>query len=78
MGYAPALAGRPSALQCLGLTRLVEEVLSNTIKHSRARQVRVQCTQPQGGALCLRIEDDGVGFDVEAVRHAGLASACAA
>ena len=68
----PHWQGRPSALQCLGRTRLVEEALSNTIKHSRARQVRVQCTQPQGGALCLRIEDDGVGFDVEAVRHAGL------
>ena len=68
----PHWQGRPSALQCLCLTRLVEEALSNTIKHSRARQVRVQCTQPQGGALCLRIEDDGVGFDVEAVRHAGL------
>ncbi|MDY0106345.1 MAG: ATP-binding protein [Giesbergeria sp.] len=64
--------GRPSALQCLGLTRLVEEALSNTIKHSRARQVRVQCTQPQPGALCLRMEDDGVGFDVQAVQHAGL------
>ncbi|MNH48100.1 Histidine kinase-, DNA gyrase B-, and HSP90-like ATPase [compost metagenome] len=22
--------------------------------------------------LCLRIEDDGVGFDVQAVQHAGL------
>lgn len=64
--------GRPSALQCLGLTRLVEEALSNTIKHSRARQVRVQCTQPHRGALCLCIVDDGVGFDVQAVQHAGL------
>ena len=64
--------GRPSALQCLGLTRLVEEALSNTIKHSRARQVRVRCTQPQPGVLCLRIEDDGVGFDVQAVQQAGL------
>lgn len=64
--------GRPSALQCMGLTRLVEEALSNTIKHSRAQQVRVQCTQPQPGVLCLRIEDDGVGFDVQAVQHAGL------
>ena len=68
----PQWQGWPSALQCLGLTRLVEEALSNTIKHSRARQVRVQCTQPQPGALCLRIEDDGVGFDVQAVQHAGL------
>ena len=70
----PHWQGRPSALQCLGLTRLVEEALSNTIKHSRARQVRVQCTQPQGGALCLRIEDDGVGFDVQAVQHAAPAT----
>ena len=68
----PQWQGRPSALQCLGLTRLVEEALSNTIKHSRARQVRVQCTQPQPDVLCLRIEDDGVGFDVQAVQHAGL------
>lgn len=64
--------GRPSALQCLGLTRLVEEALSNTIKHSRARQVRVQCTQQHRGVLCLCIVDDGVGFDVQAVQHAGL------
>ena len=64
--------GRPSALQCLGLTRLVEEALSNTIKHSRARHVHVQCTQPQPDVLCLHIEDDGVGFDVQAVQHAGV------
>ena len=63
---------RPSALQCLGLTRLVEEALSNTIKHSRARHVHVQCTQPQPEVLCLRIEDDGVGFDVQAVKNAGV------
>lgn len=64
--------GRPTALQCLGLTRLVEEALSNVIKHSRARQVRVECSQPQPHTLCLRIEDDGVGFDVQAVQSAGL------
>ena len=64
--------GRPNALQCLGLTRLVEEAMSNTIKHSRARHVHVQCTQPQPDVLCLHIEDDGVGFDVQAVQHAGV------
>ncbi len=64
--------GRPTALQCLGLTRLVEEALSNTIKHSRARHVRIECTQPKPHKLCLCIEDDGVGFDVQAVQYAGL------
>ena len=69
---APQWQERPSALQCLGLTRLVEEALSNAIKHSRARQVRVECRQLHPGTLVVRIEDDGVGFDVEAVRSAGL------
>ncbi len=68
----PQWQGRPTALQCLGLTRLVEEALSNTIKHSRARHVRIECTQPKPHKLCLCIEDDGVGFDVQAVQHAGL------
>ena len=118
----------PSALQCLGLTRLVEEALSNVIKHSKARTVRIDCTQWASAAvnasvgtgtalergaqpprttlsaqsaqsaqsvqsarspqrpqtahyhdghapfatLYLCIADDGVGFDVPAVQHAGL------
>ena len=64
--------GRPSALQCLGLTRIVEEALSNVIKHSRAAKVCVECSQPAPGQLLVCIEDDGVGFDVDAVQHAGL------
>jgi two-component system sensor histidine kinase UhpB len=63
--------GRPSALQCLLLTRLVEEALSNVIKHSQAQQVRVECAQPHPGVLVVRVEDDGVGFDVPAVQAAG-------
>lgn len=68
---APQWPDRPSALQCLGLTRLVEEALSNVIKHSQARHLRVD-VQPSPGLLSVRIEDDGVGFDVAAVRGAGL------
>ena len=63
---------RPSVQQCLGLSRLVEEALSNVIKHSGAGQVRVQCEQPQPGCFTVRIQDDGVGFDVQAVQTAGL------
>lgn len=59
---------RPSALHCLGLARLIEEALSNVIKHSRARHVRVRCEQPQADMLRVVVEDDGVGFDPQAVR----------
>ena len=63
---------RPSALHCLGLARLIEEALSNVIKHSRARNVRVSCTQPKVDIVRIIVEDDGVGFDVQTVRDAGL------
>lgn len=69
---APQWQGQPNALQCLGLTRLVEEALSNVIKHSQARHLWVECVQPEPGTLRLSITDDGVGFDVEAVQHSGL------
>jgi signal transduction histidine kinase len=64
--------GQPSALQCLGLIRLLEEALANVIKHSRARQVQVECIQPRPRELLVRVQDDGAGFDVDAVRRAGL------
>lgn len=67
---------RPTALQCLSLTRLVEEALSNVIKHSQARHVRVSVVvdleDNQPPALSICIEDDGIGFDVLAVQRAGL------
>jgi signal transduction histidine kinase len=69
--FPPAWRTRPSALQCLALTRLTEEALTNVVKHSRARRVQLSCEQPEAGALVLRIEDNGAGFDVEAVRRAG-------
>lgn len=62
---------RPNALQCLGLTRLVEEALSNVIKHSQARRVCIRCDLPEPDRLVLSIEDDGIGFDVAAVQGAG-------
>ena len=62
----------PNALQCLALTRLVEESLINVLKHSRARHVQLQLQQAERDSLVLSIEDNGVGFDVAAVRQAGI------
>ncbi|MBF5003456.1 sensor histidine kinase [Diaphorobacter caeni] len=57
---------RPSALQCLGLSRILEEALTNAIKHSQAKTIRVWCHQTAPFLLLLHVEDDGKGFDVPA------------
>ena len=69
---APQWRNLPSAQQCLALTRVTEESLSNIIKHSRARHVRVEFSMPQDDQLVLTVQDDGIGFDVPAVQQAGL------
>lgn len=63
----------PSAAQCLALTRFVEEAMTNVIKHAAARQVSLRISHsPDGAGMLLCIEDDGVGFDLDAVLNAGL------
>ena len=51
--------------------RILEETLSNVIKHSHARHVRVSCEAVGPDAFSVRVEDDGVGFDVSAVQASG-------
>jgi signal transduction histidine kinase len=56
------------------LYRISQEALHNVVKHAAARQVRLEIGRaPQG--VRLRIEDDGKGFDPEAVPdgHLGIA-----
>lgn len=59
-----------SAKQMLGLTRFLEEALTNVIKHSRARAFEVHLRKLADDHFSLLIEDDGVGFDVEVVAAA--------
>jgi signal transduction histidine kinase len=53
--------------------RLVQESLTNIAKHARANQVRVSICEADD-QLQLEVQDDGAGFDNEAVGHGfGLA-----
>jgi signal transduction histidine kinase len=54
----------------LCLYRIVQEALRNVIKHSGAHQARVELQQ-SAHALCLRIADDGTGFDPTKIRAGG-------
>ncbi|WP_058557224.1 response regulator [Thiohalocapsa sp. ML1] len=51
----------------------VREALLNTVKHAQCSHASVAVSEPGDGWLCVRIEDDGVGFDA-AAQDSGAAS----
>jgi signal transduction histidine kinase len=50
------------------LYRMVQEALTNIIKHAEARHVSIVLTSDQAAITAL-IEDDGRGFDLGAARE---------
>src|SRR5207253_2213875 len=54
----PAL--RPEA--AFGLTRIVQEALTNAVKHAHASYITVSLMRMPDGKVCCTIEDDGPGF----------------
>lgn len=66
----------PTPLQCLTLTRILEESLTNIIKHSQADKIQVNLIQT-AQSLSVVIIDNGVGFSIEHLdnpAHVGLQS----
>jgi signal transduction histidine kinase len=56
------------------LVRIMQEALTNIRLHADAKRVRVKFKQQQD-ALCVEIEDDGIGFiETELKKHFGLKS----
>jgi signal transduction histidine kinase len=53
------------------LYRIVQEALTNVVKHARARKVSILLIRRGRGATVL-IEDDGEGFDPTSTREGGL------
>lgn len=70
--FEPMWRTQPNAYQYLAMSRLIEEAMTNIIKHSQARVVRMSLAQPEADSLVIEIEDDGIGFDVPAVKASGL------
>jgi signal transduction histidine kinase len=52
------------------LYRIAQEALQNVIKHSAARHAEVDL-QGINGEICLRVQDDGKGFDADAASGQG-------
>jgi signal transduction histidine kinase len=53
------------------LYRIVQEALTNVVKHARARRVSISLTRMQHSVNAV-VEDDGQGFDPETTREGGF------
>lgn len=51
--------------RAIAVYRIVQECLTNVIRHAKASRVHLRCVCEQGG-LSLQIDDDGVGYDTTA------------
>lgn len=60
-------AEQPEKVTAVTLYRIAQEALNNIRKHAQARRVRVHLKAEEGISLC--IEDDGLGFDPEALHR---------
>jgi signal transduction histidine kinase len=56
------------------LFRMFQEILNNTLKHSQATHVNVFIDYPPDHSFVLRVEDNGIGFDVEAKKQTASSS----
>jgi signal transduction histidine kinase len=61
------VAGRLQSAVEIALYRVVQESLTNATKHAKASRVSIQARRI-GRVLCCSIQDDGAGFDVQAVQ----------
>lgn len=57
-----------SNAKAIGLFRILQEALTNVMRHANAQTVSLRLEQ-QGGVLCLSISDDGQGFVVQQGRQ---------
>jgi len=64
------VAGRLPGPMEIALYRIVQEALTNAAKHSKASRVWIRIGR-KNRVFCCSIEDDGVGFDVQAVQSHG-------
>jgi two-component system, NarL family, sensor histidine kinase UhpB len=55
----------------LALYRIVQEAITNALRHSRARRIRVE-VERSNGVVMATVRDDGAGFDAEAILRAPM------
>lgn len=66
---APSHLGRLAPELETAVFRIVQEALTNIVRHAQAQHVHIRIHFEDTDILCVRIQDDGIGFDVAAERR---------
>ncbi len=56
----------------LSLLRIVQEAVSNAVRHGEATEVHIQLSKDDDKNITLEITDNGKGFDAEKINHETL------
>jgi signal transduction histidine kinase len=67
IGVETSLDGRAPPNVETAVYRIVQEALTNVIRHAQAKKVRIQLSRDGRGTLCCTIQDDGAGFEIAGV-----------
>lgn len=59
------------AMEQVAIFRIVQELLTNAIRHAQAKHILVQCSQ-NGSVFFITVEDDGTGFNQAAGDGLGI------
>ena len=51
--------------------RIIQELVSNALKHANAKEINVQLSHREG-VVQITVEDDGVGFDKDSIESEGI------
>ena len=55
----------------LSIFRVIQELLYNSVKHAKATEILIQINK-ENDELVIQFEDDGIGFDMENLKHKGM------
>lgn len=55
----------------LSIFRVIQELLYNSIKHAKASDILIQINK-ENNELVIQFEDDGIGFDMDNLKHKGM------
>ncbi|WP_158091373.1 sensor histidine kinase [Tenacibaculum holothuriorum] len=54
--------------QCFLIYRIISELITNSIKHSKASEINVNVSKTSGSKLEIIVLDDGIGYDQHMIR----------